>query len=421
MQKTYLCIDLKSFYASVECVELGLDPFKVNLVVADPTRGGGAITLAATPAIKKLGVSSRGRIFEIDPKIEYMITPPRMHLYMEYSCRVYKIFLEFIAKEDIHVYSIDESFLDITNYLKLYQVNAKELAKKILDRIYEKTGLIATVGIGTNLYLAKIAMDVSAKHNADRIAYLNEDLYRQTLWHHTPMTDFWMLGNGTERRLHKLGIYDMYDLSQFPIEILYKEFGVNAEYIIDHAWGKEPTTIQDIKNYKSKQHSISNSQILFEDYSYKNAFVVMKEMVDQNVLTLTEKHLVTKQISLMIGYSKDCIKPSCGSCKITNCTNSYSILLEEFKRLYIRIVNPNYPIRQIAISFQDVKDEYYYENYDLFTDVEKVEREKKLQETLVQIKHRYGKNAILKGMNALDFATAKKRNTLIGGHNRVEE
>lgn len=417
MQKTYLCIDLKSFYASVECVELGLDPFKVNLVVADPTRRGGAITLAATPAIKKLGVSSRGRIFEIDPKIEYMITPPRMHLYMEYSCRVYKIFLEFIAKEDIHVYSIDESFLDITNYLKLYQVNAKELAKKILDRIYEKTGLIATVGIGTNLYLAKIAMDVSAKHNADRIAYLNEDLYRQTLWHHTPMTDFWMLGNGTERRLHKLGIYDMYDLSQFPIEILYKEFGVNAEYIIDHAWGKEPTTIQDIKNYKSKQHSISNSQILFEDYSYKNAFVVMKEMVDQNVLTLTEKHLVTKQISLMIGYSKDCIKPSCGSCKITNCTNSYSILLEEFKRLYIRIVNPNYPIRQIAISFQDVKDEYYYENYDLFTDVEKVEREKKLQETLVQIKHRYGKNAILKGMNALDFATAKKRNTLIGGHN----
>lgn len=417
MQKTYLCIDLKSFYASVECVEQGLDPFKVNLVVADPTRGGGAITLAATPAIKKLGVSSRGRIFEIDPKIEYMITPPRMHLYMEYSCRVYKIFLEFIAKEDIHVYSIDESFLDITNYLKLYQVNAKELAKKMLDRIYEKTGLIATVGIGTNLYLAKIAMDISAKHNADRMAYLNEDLYRQTLWHHTPMTDFWMLGNGTERRLHKLGIYDMYDLSQFPIEILYKEFGVNAEYIIDHAWGKEPTTIQDIKNYKSKQHSISNSQILFEDYSYKNAFVVMKEMVDQNVLTLTEKHLVTKQISLMIGYSKDCIKPSCGSCKITNCTNSYSILLEEFKRLYIRIVNPNYPIRQIAISFQDVKDEYYYENYDLFTDVEKLEREKKLQETLVQIKHRYGKNAILKGMNALDFATAKKRNTLIGGHN----
>lgn len=390
MQKTYLCIDLKSFYASVECVEQGLDPFKVNLVVADPTRGGGAITLAATPAIKKLGVSSRGRIFEIDPKIEYMITPPRMHLYMEYSCKVYKVFLEFIAKE---------------------------LAKKILDRTYEKTGLTATVGIGTNLYLAKIAMDISAKHNANRMAYLNEDLYRQTLWHHVPLTDFWMLGNGTERRLHKLGIYDMYDLCQFPIEILYKEFGVNAEYIIDHAWGKEPTTIQDIKNYKSKQHSISNSQILFEDYSYRNAFVVMKEMVDQNVLTLTEKHLVTKQISLMIGYSKDCIKPSCGSCKITNCTNSYSILLEEFKRLYIRIVNPNYPIRQIAIGFQDVKDEYYYENYDLFTDVEKVEREKKLQETLVQIKHRYGKNAILKGMNDLDFATAKKRNTLIGGHN----
>ena len=417
MQKTYLCIDLKSFYASVECVEQGLDPFKVNLVVADPTRGGGAITLAATPAIKKLGVSSRGRIFEIDPKIEYMITPPRMHLYMEYSCKVYKVFLEFIAKEDIHVYSIDESFLDVTSYLKLYQVNAKELAKKMLDRIYEKTGLTATVGIGTNLYLAKIAMDISAKHNADRMAYLNEDLYRQTLWHHVPLTDFWMLGNGTERRLHKLGIYDMYDLCQFPIEILYKEFGVNAEYIIDHAWGKEPTTIQDIKNYKSKQHSISNFQILFVDYSYQNAFVVMKEMVDQNVLTLTEKHLVTKQISLMIGYSKDCIKPRCGSCKITNCTNSYSILLEEFKQLYIRIVNPNYPIRQIAIGFQDVKDEYYYENYDLFTDVEKVEREKKLQETLVQIKHRYGKNAILKGMNALDFATAKKRNTLIGGHN----
>ena len=416
-EKNYLCIDLKSFYASCECVERGLDPFKINLVVADPTRGGGAITLAATPAIKKLGVSSRGRIFEIDPSIPYMIAIPRMHLYMEYSCRVYKIFLEFVAKEDIHVYSIDEAFLDITSYLNLYNTNAKNLAKRILNRIYEKTGLTATVGIGSNLYLAKIAMDISAKHNVEHMAYLNESLYCQTLWHHRPLTDFWMIGSGIQRRLNRLGIYDMYDICQCQPEILYKEFGVNAEYMIDHAWGKEPTTIQDIKNYKSKHNSISNSQILFEDYPYKKAYTIMKEMVEGNVLTLTEKHLVTNQIALTIGYSKDCIKPSCGSTKITNCTNSYRLLLEEFKRLYIRIVNPNYPIRQISISFQNVREEALYETYDLFADIDDIQKEKKLQETLVAIKKRYGKNAILKGMNCLDEATAKKRNTLIGGHN----
>ena len=324
--KIYLCIDLKSFYASVECVERGLDPFKINLVVADPDRGGGAITLAATPAIKKLGVPSRGRIYEIPNDIEYIIARPRMRLYMEYSAKIYSIFLKYISSDDIHVYSIDEAFLDITPYLELYCLSPKKLAKKILDSIYEETGITATVGIGTNLFLTKVALDITAKHAPDNMGYLDEELFRQEIWHHTPLTDIWMIGPGTMNHLARLGIYDLYDITQCPEWILYKEFGINAEILIDHAWGREPVTISDIKAYQPKANSISNSQILFEDYSAKDAYLILKEMVDSNVLTLTEKHLVTDHISLFIGYSKDVRKPSRGSCKITNRTNSYRLL-----------------------------------------------------------------------------------------------
>ena len=416
MNKIYLCIDLKSFYASVECVERGLDPFQINLVVADPTRGGGAITLAATPAIKKLGIPSRGRIYEIPKNIQYIIAPPRMKLYMQYSARIYKIFLKYISCEDIHVYSIDESFIDVTSYLKLYNMSAKELAKTILDDIYSETGITATVGIGTNLFLTKVALDITAKHTSDNMGYLDEDLFKQLIWHHKPITDIWMIGPGTARRLAQFGIDDLYGIAHFPEQQLYKMFGVNAEYLIDHAWGREPTEIKDIKAYKPSSNSISNSQILFEDYNYKDAFLVMKEMVESNVLSLTEKKLVTNHIALYIGYSKNIIKPSRGSCKITNTTNSYKILLQEFINLYKRIINPDYPIRQIAISFGNVVNECY-EQLDLFADYEDIEKEKRVQEALVSIKNKYGKNAVLKGMNLCDKATQRKRNGLVGGHN----
>ncbi len=414
--KIYLCIDLKSFYASVECVERGLDPFKINLVVADPTRGGGAITLAATPAIKKLGVPSRGRIYEIPKNVEYITAPPRMTLYMKYSATIYSIFLKFISSEDIHVYSIDESFLDITSYMSLYNTTPKQLAKMILDEIYDQTGITATVGIGTNLFLAKVALDITAKHAKDCMGYLDEDLFKQLIWHHQPITDIWMIGPGTANRLEMLGIKDLYGVAHYNEKILYKLFGINAEYLIDHSWGREPTEISDIKAYKPSSNSISNSQILFEDYNYKDAYLIMKEMVESNVLQLTEKHLVTNHISLFIGYSKNCIKPSRGSRKITNTTNSYRILLEEFKLLYKNIINPNYPIRQIGISFGNVKDEIY-EQFDLFADQEDIEKEKRVQEALVHIRNKYGKNAVLKGMNFYDKATQRKRNGLVGGHN----
>lgn len=416
MNKIYLCIDLKSFYASVECVERGLDPFQINLVVADPTRGDGAITLAASPAIKKLGVPSRGRIFEIPKDIQYIIATPRMKLYMQYSARIYKIFLKYISSEDIHVYSIDESFLDITSYLKLYNMSAKQLAKTIVDDIYNETGITATIGIGTNLFLTKVALDITAKHAPDNMGYLDEDLFKQLIWHHKPITDIWMIGQGTANRLAKYGIDDLYGVAHFPQKILYKLFGVNAEYLIDHAWGKEPTEIKDIKAYQPSSNSLSNSQILFEDYNYKDAFLVMKEMVESNVLSLTEKHLVTNHISLYIGYSKDKRKPSRGSCKITNTTNSCKLLLQEFIYLYKKVVDPNYPIRQIAISFSNVVNECY-EQFDLFADYEDIEKEKRVQEALVSIKNKYGKNAVLKGMNFYDKATQIKRNGLVGGHN----
>ncbi len=420
MTKIYLCIDLKSFYASVECVERGLDPFKINLVVADASRGGGAITLAATPSIKKLGVKSRGRIFEIPKDIEYIIAPPRMNLYMEYSAKIYSIFLKYISSEDIHVYSIDESFLDITSYISLYQKNAKEIAQMILDDIYDETGITATVGIGTNLFLAKIALDITAKHSKDNMGFLDLDIFKQTLWHHTPLTDFWMIGQGTANRLAQIRIYDLYGIAHADEKTLYKIFGINAEFLIDHAWGREPCEIKHIKMYQPSSNSISNSQILFEDYNTKDAFLVMKEMVETNVLTLTEHHVVTNHISLYIGYSKDIVKCSRGSCKITNTTNSFKILLEEFTLLYKKIVKTGYPIRQIAISFGNIQDEHF-EQYNLFelSNLEDIEKEKRLQETLVEIKNKYGKNAVLKGMNYLDKATQRKRNQLVGGHNAI--
>ena len=268
MQKIYMCIDLKTFYASVECVERGLDPFNTNLVVADQNRGKGTICLAVSPKMKMLGVKNRCRIYEIPPTIKYIIAMPRMKKYIEYSANIYEIYLKYFSKEDIHVYSIDEAFMDASKYLKLYKSTHIELAKKIIKDIFKSYGITATAGIGTNMYLAKIALDITAKHNPNNIGYLDEEKYKKELWHHKPLTDFWQIGKGIERRLNKMRIFDMYDIANADPKKIYKEFGINAEYLIDHSFGKESCTIADIKSYKPKCNSISNSQVLFEDYSF---------------------------------------------------------------------------------------------------------------------------------------------------------
>ena len=414
--KYYLCIDLKTFYASVECVERNLDPFEVNLVVADPTRGNGALCLAISPKMKAAGIKNRCRLFEIPKGVKYEIAVPRMNLYMDYAADIYSVYLKYISKDDIHVYSIDEAFLDITPYLNLYKKNPREMAQMLLDDVYETTGITATVGIGTNLYLAKIAMDIIAKHSNTNMGFLNERLYQQKLWRYKKMTDFWHVGNGTERRLHKHNLHCMEDVAHCDENILYKEFGINAEYIIDHAWGREPTTIAEIKSYRTKSNSMSHSQVLFEDYEYEDALLVMKEMVEVKVLDLVDHHLVTDHLAIHIGYSKNVIKSTGMSMKITTRTNSNKVLMKHFIDMFEKTTNPVYPIRTIAISFGNVVDEYF-ESYDLFSDFESLEKERKLQQAIVEIRHKYGKNAVLKGMNFFDKATTRKRNTLVGGHN----
>lgn len=416
MERTYFCIDLKTFYASVECVERGLDPFTTDLVVADPTRGQGAICLAISPHLKSLGIKNRCRVFEIPKQIKYITAMPRMNLYIKYSANIYGIYLKYIAKEDIHVYSIDEAFLDVTHYLKMYGLSKVELAKKIIDEVYRQTGICATCGIGTNLYLAKIALDIEAKHCEDHIGVLDEKTYQEKLWKHRPLTDFWQIGRGIAKRLEDNGMYYMEDIAKRDEEVLYKLFGINAEYLIDHAWGREPCTIKEIKSYKSQSNSISSGQVLFEDYSFSKARLVVKEMVELSCLDLTSKHLVCSNISLSIGYSKETNKASGGSMSITNTTNSYKILLPYFLELYDKTTSKNLKIRRITIGFNDVKDEIY-EQYDLFTDVEEARKDVKLQKTLVEIKNKYGKSSILRGMNLEEGATTLKRNKLVGGHN----
>lgn len=416
LKRVYLCIDLKTFFASVECVERNLDPFKVNLAVADKERGKGALCLAISPKLKALGIKNRCRLFEIPSYLDLIIAKPRMKLYMEYAANIYEIYLKYVCDDDIHVYSIDEVFLDISTYFKLYRKTPLQMARMIIDDIFETTGITATAGIGSNLYLSKVALDISAKHNPSNIGILNEHLYKQTLWHHQPITDFWHVGRGIAKRLAKYQIFDMAGVAFCDEKILYQEFGVNAKYLIDHAWGKEPTTIAQIKKYQPENNSISHSQVLFEDYSYEDALLAMKEMVELKVLDLVEQHLVTRHIALYVGYSNKKIKATGGSLKIGVCTNSYRILLSEFITLYKRTTHLNCPIRRLGISFGGVIDEKY-EAYDLFTDYQEIEKERKLQEALINIKGRYGKNAIFKGMDLLEKATTLKRNKLIGGHN----
>lgn len=418
--KIYFCIDLKCFYASVECVERGLDPFKTNLVVADSSRGNGAICLAISPAMKNLGIKNRCRIFEISKDVNYIIAKPRMKKYIDYSAKVYEIYLKYFDAQDIQPYSIDEMFFDATKYLKMNHLGLKHLAKKILQDILNETGITATCGIGTNLFLCKVALDILAKHQKDNIAMLTEQTFKQTLWHHTPLTDFWQIGKGTQTRLAKLSIHDMYGIAHADQNLLYKQFGVNAKILIDHANGFEPTTLEQIKNYTPQSYSLSQSQILFEDYSKHKARIVLSEMIDTLSLELIKQKKVCGRVAVGVHYSKEVIEPTGASKKMAIKTNVFSVLNSQILALYDQTTIDDQPIRKLSIAFDDVLDENY-EQLDLLTNARKIERERQGQIAVNKIKTRFGKNAIMRGISLEEGATQKMRNSLIGGHASGEE
>ena len=416
MNRVYLVIDLKTFYASVECVERGLDPFNTNLVVADPSRGKGGICLAITPAMKMLGIKNRCRLYEIPENVKYTVALPRMNKYIEYSANIYAIYLKYVSKDDIHPYSIDECFLDVTNYLKTYNMKSIDLAKTIMADIFNTYGITATCGIGNNMYLAKIALDIMSKHSVTNIGWLNEERYKKELGHHKPLTDFWQIGNGIESRLNKMRLYDMYDIAHCNEKRLYKEFGINAELLIDHSKGIEPCTIKDIKNYKPKSSSIGSSQILFKDYKYEQAELVLKEMVELLSQRLIKENKVCGGIKLYIGYSNDILKATGGSRRLSYFTNSYKKLVYEFIKLYKEKTNKDVPIRRIGISFEHLQEDEN-QQIDLFENIENKNKERRLEKTIIEIKAKMGKNAILKGMNLQEEGTTIERNKLVGGHN----
>lgn len=415
-ERTYFCIDMKSFYASVECVERGLDPFETNLVVADATRGPGSICLAISPKLKTLGVRNRCRLFEIPKDIEYITAKPRMKKYIEYCADIYEIYLRYIAPEDIHIYSIDECFIDATDYLSVYKLSAKEFATKLVTEILGEKGITATVGIGTNLYLAKIALDITAKRTPDRMGYLDEELFKKTLWNHRPITDFWNIAKGIATRLERYGIYDMEGIARCPEELLYKEFGINAELIIDHAHGRESCTMADIKSYKSKAHSISNSQILFSDYTFEQAKVVLQEMVLSGCQQLMKRKSVTNHIGITIGYSNEAIKATGGRTRTAETTNSYNILIGYAEKLYDETTHKDKLIRKLTVNFDNLADESQ-EEYDLFTDYDAIRKEKSAESAVLELKDKFGKNIILRAVDLTEYATQRVRNKLIGGHN----
>lgn len=493
--KAYIAIDLKSFYASVECVDRGLDPLDANLVVADPTRTEKTICLAVSPSLKSYGIPGRARLFEAiqkvreinaqrrykapkhsfthesyfhselksDPSAElaFITAPPRMAHYMEVSTRIYNVYLKYIAPEDIHVYSIDEVFIDATDYLKTYGMTPRELAMKMVLDVLETTGITATAGIGTNLYLCKIAMDIYAKHckpdkNGVRIAELDEMSYRKILWDHRPLTDFWRVGRGISKKLEQHGLYTMGDVARCSVgresdyyneDLLYKLFGVNAELLIDHAWGWEPTEISDIKSYRPESSSLSSGQVLQEPYEFSKARLVLKEMADLLSLELVSKRIVTDQIVLTVGYDIESLnksysgavetdrygrkipKTAHSSENIGRYTSSTKLICETAMSLFDRIVDKNLLVRRMyivanhIITEKDAEKESEYVQLDLFSDAKKQEaeenelkKEKDMQRAILKIKSKYGKNSIIKGMNLKEGATALERNRQIGGH-----
>lgn len=417
MAESYcLCIDLKSFYASVECVERGLDPMLTDLVVADPDRTEKTVCLAVSPSLKAKGVKNRCRVFEIPKDLDYIMAPPRMQKYIDYAAEIYGVYLEYIAPEDIHVYSIDEAFLDVTHYLQLYNMTAKELAVKLMDEVYKRVGLRAACGIGTNLYLSKIALDITAKHSPDFVGFLDEEAFKQNMWKHKPLTDFWRIGRGTAEHLAKYGIYTMEDIANTPEDLLYKWFGIDAELLIDHAWGKESTTIKDIKNYRAKTNCLSSGQVLMRDYSFLEARLIVKEMVDILCLDMVSKNLVTDSVSLYVGYSNSLdVSGAHGTASIPKQTNSDSLIIPTVTALYDRIVNREYPVRRINLTANRVITDNGAEQLSVF-DSDDTVKNRVIQETMLKIKLRYGKNAIFKGMNFQEAATTRERNQQIGGH-----
>lgn len=457
--RTYAAIDLKSFFASVECILRGLDPLKAKLVVADESRTEKTICLAVTPALKAYGIPGRARLFEVNQKvrevlrrtgekIEFTIAKPQMAKYVEYSTKVYNVYLKYVSAEDIHAYSIDECFLDLTKYLKLYKKTARELVKTIIQDVFATTGITATGGIGTNLYLCKIAMDVMAKHvdaDADgvRIAELDEMSYRRQLWSHRPLTSFWQVGRGIAERLENCrlnagrGIYTMGDIARVSVknpEALYKLFGVNAEILIDHAWGYEPCTIADIKKSKPRNRSTGEGQVLQDPYPFDKARLVVREMVDTVSMTLIAHDLVTNAMVLTVGYDRENVdkgiyhgvtvtdfygrmipKSAHGTASIGYYTSSQSVIADAVMKLFDRIVDPKLTVRRLNLVAADIVDASH-EQYDLFTDVQKQEKEKKRLKAELLIKKRFGKNAIVKGMDLQEGATTIERNGQIGGH-----
>ena len=418
--RSYICIDLKTFYASVECVERGLDPMTTNLIVADKERSEKTICLAVSPAMKALGVKNRCRVFEIPKHIEYITAPPRMKRYIEVSADIYEIYLKYISKEDIHVYSIDEVFMDVTDYLSMYQMTARELGIMIMQEVYKETKILATCGIGTNLYLAKIALDITAKHAEDRIGELDEEIYRKTLWNHRPLTDFWRVGPGIAKRLERYGIFTMEGIAHMDEEVLYHDLGVDAELLIDHAWGREPVTMEDIKNYKAQSRCMTSGQVLMRDYEHEEGKLIVKEMMDLLCLDMVEQGLVTQSITLHMGYSNELkIPPVHGTVSFTTQTNSARTIIPQVEALYERLKNPEFPIRRVNICCNRVVEEGYRQ-YDLFSDPVELERENRMQKAVIGIKRRFGKNAILKGMNLEEGAMTRERNHQIGGHRSGE-
>ena len=447
---TYIAIDLKSFYASVECIERALNPLTTNLVVANTERTEKTICLAVSPSLKSYGISGRARLYEViqsvkrinakrkyfaqkhiftgsscdnlelknNPSLElsYIIAKPRMAFYINYSTRIYEVYLKYVSPQDIHVYSIDEVFIDATSYLKLYNLSAHEFAMKIILDILKTTGITATAGIGTNLYLAKVALDITAKHVEDHIGILDEESYCKTLWNHKPLTDFWRMGKGIANRLEQSGIRTIGEIAHADEDMLYRMFGVDAELLIDHAWGRESTTMQDIKSYRPKTNSLSSGQVLECDYTFEKGKLVVKEMADLLCLELVEKGLVTDSITLHVGYSNRLEKkPAHGTIGLRNSTSSARQIIAATEKLYCQIVDPYTSVRRMTVTFNQVVDEQY-QQYDLFTDPAELEREHRMQEAILDIKEKFGKNAILRGMDLQTGATTMERNRQIGGH-----
>lgn len=421
----YLCIDLKSFYASVECADLGLDPFTTNLVVADTSRGSGTICLALSPAIKAAGVSGRPRLFQIPKDIPYRAVRPRMKRYMEVSAHIYSIYLRYIAREDIHVYSIDECFIDATPYLALYHRDARGIARMLMDAVFEETHICATAGIGPNLFLCKVALDVFAKHEPSHIGELDAQSFKERIWHHRPITDIWQIGPGIAQHLARLGIYDLAGIVAADEATMYREFGVNARHLMEHARGIEPCTIAQIQNYEPAQHSISAGQVLIRPYSADEARTVMLEMVDEIVLELVGKQLACGQISLWVGYHMSQIDwelaarhrgpHGSSSRKLLRHTFSREELMAEFDKLYAEAINPGFKIKRLGLSagaLVSAKDS----ELTLFSDVEAEQEERQLIETTLAVRSRFGKNALVRGRSLRAEATGRERNAQVGGH-----